>query len=101
MKYIAPEDKPRVVVCAAMRKRHTDASLEIVTGPRHFDQTMHEQIRSSVNHLKAVEEVEQGFIDQYGTFMSREEAYGVAKAAGQIKYRCGGDEGQLFSENLY
>jgi hypothetical protein len=44
---------------------------------------------------------EQGFIDQFGVFMTREEAYEVAKAAGQIKYRCGGDEGRLFSENLY
>jgi hypothetical protein len=44
---------------------------------------------------------EQGFIDQFGVFMTREEAYVVAKAAGQIKYRCGGDDGVLFSENLY
>lgn len=29
---------------------------------------------------------EQGFIDQWGTFMDRKEAYQVAKAAGQILY---------------
>jgi len=33
--------------------------------------------------------------------MTREEAWQVAEAAGQIKYRVGGDGKELFSENLY
>lgn len=33
--------------------------------------------------------------------MTREEAHEVAKAAGQIIRRCGGDEHKLYSENLY
>lgn len=47
---------------------------------------------------------EQGFIDQWGIFLNRQEAWKVAKAAGQILYRCGGDDsdgGTLYSENLY
>lgn len=46
----------------------------------------------------------QGFIDQRGTFMTREEAWKVAVESGQIKRRVGGDErngGTLYSENLY
>lgn len=44
---------------------------------------------------------EQGFIDQFGNFLSRERALEIAKANNQIMRRCGGDEHQLFSENLY
>ena len=44
---------------------------------------------------------EQGFIDQRGEFMTREEAHKVATESGQIIRRCGGDDGRLFSENLY
>jgi hypothetical protein len=43
----------------------------------------------------------QGFLDQWGEFMTREEAHGVATRQRQILRRCGGDEGRLFSENLY
>jgi hypothetical protein len=47
---------------------------------------------------------EQGFIDQKGKFLNREEAYVIAEAAGQvigkvIPRRCGRPE--LYSENLY
>jgi hypothetical protein len=44
---------------------------------------------------------EQGFVDQRGEYLTREEAFEVASKAGQIIRRCGGDEGRLFSENLY
>lgn len=44
---------------------------------------------------------EQGFIDQYGNFYTREEAYFVAEENGQIIKKCGGDRVSLFSENLY
>jgi hypothetical protein len=45
----------------------------------------------------------QGFIDQYGVFMDRKEAYAVASAAGQINTRRpkGYPEYMLFSEDLY
>ena len=49
---------------------------------------------------------EQGFVDQFGNFYSREEAWIIAVTNGQIIRRVGGDmsldgEGKLFSENLY
>lgn len=43
----------------------------------------------------------QGFIDQFGDFLDREEACVVAKAQKQRRRRCGGDEETLYSENLY
>ncbi len=94
----------RMVVCAANRNEYGD----IILGARHYDHLMHTQIEYNVDHtglkrwLKC--NVEQGFIDQFGVFMDRKEAWKVAMAADQIRYRCGGDNtdgGTLYSENLY
>lgn len=99
-------DKPqRFVVCAAMRKNGV-----IVCGARHFDPIMRRQIAlNGMGHT----DWEQGFIDQFGEFLTREEAWKVADAAGEIRRPTGfedflharpanvGDEGMLFSENLY
>ena len=46
----------------------------------------------------------QGFVDQYGEFFDRCEAWKIAEREGQILRRCGGDGakgGTLYSENLY
>jgi len=83
----------RMVVCAAVR----DEGGNVICSPRHFDALMHETM--SCKTLSG--RLEQGFVDQKGEFMSREEALIVALAANQIVRRCGGDEDKLFSENLY
>ena len=44
---------------------------------------------------------EQGFIDQWGVFMTRDEAWGIAKSAQQIKFMPERPPGPLFSEDLY
>lgn len=47
---------------------------------------------------------EEGFIDQHGNFHTRQQAWKIAEANGQIIHRCGGDTangGTLYSENLY
>ncbi len=44
---------------------------------------------------------EQGFLTSEGDFVDREEAFVIATAADQIVRRCGGDDGCLFSENLW
>ena len=69
---------------------------------------MHEQAKHmvdpTIDTLRANYGEKQGFIDQYGVFMTRQEAWKVAEAADQINYRCGGDDkygGTLYSENLY
>lgn len=89
----------RRVVCAANRDHFTG---DVVIGVRHHDKIMREQMRLSGGFFG--DPLEQGFIDQDGTFMTRSEAWKVAEAAGQIIRRCGGDDangGTLYSENLY
>lgn len=57
-------------------------------GVRHFDMLMNSQIRNcTFVGLFNKGEYEQGFVDQYGVYMSREEAYVVARDAGQLNYR--------------
>lgn len=107
-------DKPkRRVVCAAIR----NCKGQIVCGARHFDGVMRAQLDTSKRRrywktyvkvfgriIWRCPPVAQGFIDQWGVFMDRTEAWKVAMAAGQVMRRCGGDTtdgGTLFSENLY
>lgn len=84
----------------------------VFVGARHCDIWMQGQILSlpeDVQNGIQMRQDAQGFIDNHGHFLTREEAYIVAKAADQILYRCGGDcverDGQwvgiLYSENLY
>lgn len=83
----------RRVVCAA--NRFQDGV--IILGARHWDSLMCE-------HAKLLGRrggnEEQGFIDQWRAFMTREEAWIVAVAANQI-IRDVGCDGELYSENLY
>ncbi len=104
METTLPEPKPTdnqevkpMIVCAA--NRHRDTGL-IICGARHFDPIM----RATMHKLGGFPywgNCDQGFINQRGEFLTREEAYVIALGNGQIKRRCGGDNGTLFSENLY
>lgn len=85
----------RRVVCAALRKFDI-----IVIGARHYDPLM----RAHIAHLgsETWSTAEQGFIDQHGKYMSREEAFEVATAAGQILEKTGYvNKPVLYSEDLY
>lgn len=84
----------RRVVCAAIR----DASGRIVLGARHFDHRMVETIRGMTSYA---EPWEQGFIDQRGNFLTRQEAWVIAVEASQIVRDVPGPVGTLFSEHLY
>lgn len=87
------QDAPmtRRVVCAVLRQND-----EIIPGVRHFDEDMLVALGDE-DWSKA----EQGFIDNRGHFLTREEAWIVAEEAGQILRRVPGDGQKLFSENLY
>lgn len=91
------------IVCAAVKGRDG----LIVTGPRHMDITMRQVIRNLTDCKSIQQWTEgsiQGFVDQFGVFYTRTEAWKIAQAAGQILNRCGGDTrdgGTLYSENLY
>lgn len=87
------------IVCAA--NLYGDGTL--IVGARHFDNVMRntmEKINPDWSFWKKLGH-EQGFIDKFGNFHSREQAHKIAEEANQIVRRCGGDEEELFSENLY
>ena len=95
-----PPRKPNhdpFVVCAALRFGDV-----IVCGPRHFDHVM-QPLLENVRATTGVFKPEQGFVDQYGKFMTREEALLVAEAEGQINERRPktSPATSLFSEDLY
>jgi hypothetical protein len=80
----------------------------IVCGPRHHDKSMHtilSQIDDTLNDVRW----EQGFVNTWGEFLTREEAWEVACENNQIFRLCGsqtkediGKTGvKLYSENLY
>lgn len=87
----------RFVVCAALR--YGDL---IICGARHFDRVM-QPLLDYATETTGVFKPEQGFIDQHGVFMSRNEAMKVASAEKQINARRPklGPENLLFSEDLY
>ena len=84
------------IVCAAIRGENE----LIMCGARHYDATMTRTIVLG-GMTNIFSDAVQGFIDQRGNFLTREEAWIVAEKAGQIIRRVGGDGTKLFSENLY
>lgn len=94
----------RFVVCAACK--YGDL---ILAGARHFSPAMQSQMdkikEDGLIDMDNLGRAEQGFLDQYDVFMSREEAYEVALHAGQLNTRrskSGSKNSKtLFSEDLY
>lgn len=91
------------IVCAACK--YGDF---IACGPRHFDETMCPQVEAFIkaNGLDDASvwgEFDQGFVDQYGKFYSREDAIQIVLNNGQNfdQERNGGGKLWLFSEGLY
>lgn len=91
------------VVCAACRN---SKSGMIVTGARHFDPIMRDTINAMIGDMTdrhtywmkyGWSDADQGFIDQWGHFLTREEAAEIAYENGQTKDRLP----VLFSEDLY
>lgn len=102
MSWEPPEDATPYIVCAACR--HGEF---IAAGPRHFDDVMRVQVEAYLEAKGLPEETwadfDQGFVDQYGRYYSREDAMAAVKANGQSfdLERNGGHDGWLFSEGLY
>ena len=92
----------RRIVCAAIKAKN---GPEVALGPRHFSPTMHDHITLYDYHGIDSDKFkfgEQGFIDQFGEFMCRREAFEVAEEAGQIINTIGTEHTkELYSENLY
>ena len=92
------DERPQRVVCSAIRSKETGL---IICGARHHDSIMRAQVEACTMDRLEAKQAEQGFIDQYGKFLTRKEALVIAKEQEQIRYRCGGDTVQLYSDNLY
>ena len=87
------------IVCAAVRDPSNGL---IICGARHMDFLMIDVlIRLGYSADKSPVDWEEGFVDNKGNFLDRQEAHKVATATGQIIQRCGGDARHLFSEILY
>jgi len=84
------------VVCSAIK---SDKGT-LILGLRHFDPFMRQQIKLSPEQNWKT--AEQGFVDNKGQFLTREQAFVLAEQNGQIVRDCGTFHlKQLFSENLY
>lgn len=85
--------KPRMIVCAAMRNQSI-----VVIGIRHGDDLMMEQAKNGKGIAYWFTPVtESGFMDNRGNFLTRREAAEVAYESGQIKSL----QDCLISEDLY
>jgi hypothetical protein len=71
-----------------------------MVGIRHYCPQMRDQIQHSNQGLTYWKNVYQGFVDQYGKFHTREEAWVIAEREGQIR-QVSGTHGTLYSEDLY
>ncbi len=95
---------PKIVSAATRvffkRGDSEDQEEVMICSPRHWDSVAHATFKAMGNNLKKVKDI-QGFVDQYGDFHTRKEAYVIAVKNNQIIRRVGGDDEKLFSENLY
>lgn len=88
-------EKPQqIVVCAANRKEGI-----IFCGARHCDSVMRSQ--SQARNMKLTN-CEQGFINQFGEFLTRKEAFKIVQENNQhFNAERNGSKTELFSEGLY
>lgn len=104
------------IVCSAMLVKVNEYQV-IIPSVRHFDMLVHGLIalvsigiRQKFPHLSngqiasLFHDAEQGFVDNRGEFLTREEAWPVAMNANQIIHRHPSDQnngGTLWSENIH
>lgn len=94
---------PELIVCAACKLIDTDTGIIYTAiGARHYDPTMHEQIKYFEKNTKIpLVDYEQGFLTNKQRFVGRKEALEIAKANNQIKFDIGYNPKELYSEMLY
>lgn len=95
----------RVIVCAANKYILTTGEELVVPCVRHTNPVLSQQIKVLMD-VGLLEKGwclpnDQGFIDQYYNWWSREDAYIIAEAANQINHERNGHQRDLFSEGLY
>lgn len=82
------------IVCSANKHK---ISGRLILGPRHWDNTMRAQIQDGEHHGQFL----QGFVDQWGEWYSREEAYKIAEKAGQLLFHKEEWGQRLYSESIF
>ncbi len=90
----------RVVAAAMLVKTHSGDLTCSVPAPGRHHNVIYALHRLGVEP-NDVDRAVHGFLLNDGTFVNRKEACLIARAAGQIVRRCGGDEHALYSENLW
>ena len=70
---------PRIVCAAMLMKDDT-----IITGIRHFSPDMRSVMQKIYGDKYHLQVQEQGFVDQFGTFYNRKDAWHIADKNGQI-----------------
>ncbi len=93
---------PRIV-CAACRIKDDGF---IICSPRHVDNTTRATINKIYGDNSEIyqrDSMEQGFVDQFGNFLTRKEAWVIAVKNGQIirDLNLSSSNDELFSEHLY
>jgi len=87
--------KEKRVVCAACRW----PDGHIILGIRHFSPDM--RLSAALQGYEHVAGIDQGFVDQYGQFLTRQEAFKIALENGQYRPYEPYTIGTLYSEDLY
>ena len=93
----------RRIVCAANRFKLKDGGTLVIPGARHYSKDM-AAVLDQVSDKLVSDHVcgdNQGFIDQYSNYWTREEAMIIATYANQVRIERGGSEKELYSEDLY
>lgn len=84
---------------AAVAIRHPNGTVYSVPPPGRHHSVF--AVMGEAFNPRSEERCVQGFVTDTGRFVGRMEAHVIAKAAGQIIRRCGGDSDTLYSENLW
>lgn len=96
-----PQERPEVIVCAAIKFKLGDYQEVVIPMVRHFSPDGYCVMAAVEQFGKFLLERSQGFITNYGRFVDRKEALGIAKQNDQIKYGIGYEPEELYSEMLY
>ncbi len=74
----------------------------MILGARHWDVPMHVTIGPDEKEQEFWSRADSGFIDQFGNYLTREEAFVIAERQGQIRHTLGNEHSKkLYSEHLY
>ncbi len=95
----------RRIVSAANKYTLVDSRVIVVPCVRHSSPELHKNIdifkEVGLLYSGFCKPCDQGFIDQYTNWWSREDAFIIANAAGQINFDRNGSDCELYSEGLY